>query len=184
MLHHFRPGRRRHIQFSTLYFLHFQVRHPGEEYSTPFPRRWAGRVQLSLLLTTPGSLHVALCNNNSFFFPRGGGLWWTTAGIRSGHISKVWTYLNMKKRFFIQDQYTVISNNHNIFMSMLALNMRSKHSLSGWVFSRGLFDKVRDKLLLCSFPMTFHTFCKRTRLLIFSFRKHRSQSDGDNTGEL
>ena len=73
MLHHSRPGRRRQIQFSTLYFLHFQVRHPGEEYGTPFLRRWAGRVQLSLLLTTPGSLHVALCNNNSFFFPRGGG---------------------------------------------------------------------------------------------------------------
>ena len=57
MLHHSRPGRRRQIQFSTLYFLHFQVRHPGEEYSTSFLRRWAGRVQLSLLLATPGSLH-------------------------------------------------------------------------------------------------------------------------------
>ena len=57
MLHHSRPGRRRQIQFSTLYFLHFQVRHPGEEYGTPFLRRWAGRVQLSLLLTTPRSLH-------------------------------------------------------------------------------------------------------------------------------
>ena len=55
MLHYSGPGRVRHIQFSTLYFLH--LRHPCEEYSTPFLRRWAGCVQLSLLLTASESLH-------------------------------------------------------------------------------------------------------------------------------
>ena len=62
MLHHSKPGWRRHIQLSTLYLLHFQVRHPCEEYRTPFLRRWVGRVQLSPPLTTPGSLHcICLC---------------------------------------------------------------------------------------------------------------------------
>ena len=56
-LHHSKLGRRPHIQFSTLYFLHFQVRHPCEEYRTPFLRSRAGRVQLSLPLAAPGSLH-------------------------------------------------------------------------------------------------------------------------------
>ena len=46
MLHHSKPGWRRHIQRSTLYLLHFQVRHPCEEYRTPFLRRWVERVQL------------------------------------------------------------------------------------------------------------------------------------------
>ena len=46
MLHHSKPGLRRHIQRSTLYLLHFQVRHPCEEYRTPFLRRWVERVQL------------------------------------------------------------------------------------------------------------------------------------------
>ena len=62
ILHHSKPEWRRHIQLSTLYLLHFQVRHPCEEYRTPFLRRWVGRVQLSPPLTTSGSLHgIRLC---------------------------------------------------------------------------------------------------------------------------
>ena len=47
MLHHSKPGWRCHIQLLTLYLLHFQVRHPCEEYRTLFLRRWVGRVQLN-----------------------------------------------------------------------------------------------------------------------------------------
>ena len=76
----------------------------------------------------------------------------------------------------------MIGNNHNIFMSMLALNMRTQSIRMS--FFAGTIYTVRDKLLLRSFPMTLYAFCKRIRLLIFSFRKHRSLPDGDNTGEL